>query len=110
MGGITYQHQDLADGRWATMSIPEQMANIGSEVSRALSAQRRGKPERMEQAFFRALELFDLSLASRKGAALGEFCRAREELCDYFYGGNTWRTDPVRLQKYYDQFVSLVRK
>ena len=30
-----YQHSELAAGRWAMMSLAEQMLNIGSEVSRA---------------------------------------------------------------------------
>ena len=28
---MNYQHQQLADGRWALMSLAEQMANIGIE-------------------------------------------------------------------------------
>lgn len=31
-----YQHQQLASGRWAKMPFLEQMANIGSEVERAI--------------------------------------------------------------------------
>ena len=31
---MEFQHKDLA-GRWAQMSLAEQMLNIGSEVSRA---------------------------------------------------------------------------
>ena len=30
-------HQSLASGRWQQLSFVEQMANIGSEVERALS-------------------------------------------------------------------------
>ena len=31
-----FQHQSLAEGRWFTLSLAEQLANIGSEVSRAI--------------------------------------------------------------------------
>ena len=31
-------HQELASGRWRTLSLLEQMANIGSEVGRAINA------------------------------------------------------------------------
>lgn len=34
---MSYQHKELAKDRWAKMSLCEQMANIGSEVSRALN-------------------------------------------------------------------------
>ena len=33
---MTYQHKDLAAGRWKELPLFEQMSNIGSEVERAL--------------------------------------------------------------------------
>jgi len=59
---MNYQHKDLADGRWAELSFCEQMANIGSEVERALKWKEKGNLEYGEKAFFRALELFDLTI------------------------------------------------
>ena len=38
---MQYQHKGLATGRWAQMSLSEQMANIGSEISRALNWKRK---------------------------------------------------------------------
>ena len=32
--------------------------------------------------------------------------RAREEFCDYFHG-NSFQTDPTKMQKYYDDFALL---
>lgn len=102
------QHKDLEQS-WAEQSIAYQMANIGSEVSRALKNQ--DKPARFRGAFERALELFDFSIdaACNKQAfgTLRELCRAREEFCDYF-NGNTYHTDPAKMQRYYDQFASLI--
>lgn len=108
MGEIAYQHAGLASGRWDKMSFAEQMGNIGSEVSRALRWY--GKNQvRYQSSFDRALELMDLSIEkAQNGAQLKELCRAREELCDYF-NGNSWGSRPQTIQKYYDQFVSLVR-
>lgn len=67
---------------------------------------------RFQGAFDRALELFDFTIESlqrRKASAeLGEVCRAREEFCDYF-NGNSMKTDPVKMQKYYDEFAILAR-
>lgn len=54
-------HPTLASGRWATLSIIEQMGNIGSEVERAIRAHEKGQQERWEYALARALELFDLT-------------------------------------------------
>lgn len=102
---IVYQHKELANGKWAEMPFSLQMGNIGSEVSRSLKAQAAGKEKRMHAAIDRALELFDLTLACNDGTRLWEACRAREEFCDYFFGGNSFNTDPVKLQRYYDGFV-----
>jgi len=105
MDKIIYIHKDLAEGRWAKMSFREQMGNIGSEVSRSLRAKESNKEKRMNSAIDRALELFDLSLSCNFGTKLVELCRAREEFCDYFFGNNSFHTDPVKMQRYYDSFV-----
>lgn len=101
------QHKDLA-GSWKKQTLAYQMANIGSEVSRSIKNQ--SKPARFNGAFERALELFDLTIESlqEKNAPdeLREVCRAREEFCDYFYGG-FYHTDPVKMQRYYDQFAMI---
>ena len=110
MDSVEYQHKDLAAGRWGEMSLSLQMSNIGSEVSRSLKWQEKGKNKMRDAAIDRALELFDLSIDSAHGRGqLRELCRAREEFCDYFFGGNSFRTDPVKLQRYYDEFISLAR-
>ena len=38
------QHEGLASGGWEKLSLCEQMANIGSEVSRALNWRKKGNP------------------------------------------------------------------
>jgi hypothetical protein len=56
-----YQHQELASGRWATMSFMEQMANVGSEVERAISWRKKNNGEYGRMAIERALELLELT-------------------------------------------------
>lgn len=104
-------HPTLATGRWAELSFPLQMGNIGSEISRAVKSKTRGNAERMDNAAARAIELFELSIDCNQNdpAKLKELCRGKEEFCDYIYGNNTFNTDPAKMQAYYDQFVSLVR-
>ena len=77
-----YQHRDLAAGRWGQLSLTEQLGNVGSEVGRMLRS--RGRDDRlMWNAFDRALELLDLTLADlRWRDRLREIARAREVLCD----------------------------
>ena len=51
-------HENLAAGRWHTLELVEQLANIGREVGRALRAAAAGRAERRDLALNRALELF----------------------------------------------------
>ncbi|MBU4293852.1 MAG: hypothetical protein KJ770_07365, partial [Actinobacteria bacterium] len=54
------QHKNLEE-RWRNLSFFEQMANIGSEVERALSWQAKGNREYCLLAFERSLELLDFT-------------------------------------------------
>ena len=49
--------------KWFQLSLSEQMANIGSEVIRAVKWHNKGEKEHKEKALERALELFDLTLS-----------------------------------------------
>lgn len=104
-------HPDLASGRWFTCSLSEQLGNIGSEISRALRAQREGNNQRMHHALDRALELFDLTIADPKHRLrLKELCRAREVVCDYFFGGNAYRSTGASLDRYFTQYALAARQ
>lgn len=86
-------HTSLSAGRWQTLSLAEQMGNIGSEVDRAVRAYSSGNHQRFQGAFDRALELFDLTMTDPrwKGHRRREIARAREEFCRLFYGnGGAW--------------------
>ena len=100
-----YQHKSLAAGRWAEMSLAEQMMNIGSEVSRANRWKRKGNIEQSHHAADLALELVSLTIDAQRGKHdLGEFCRLYETMADYYYGDNIYQTDPDKLQSYFDAF------
>jgi hypothetical protein len=106
MSGI--QHRDLAAGQWSGMSLVEQLGHVGSEVSRA--ARWRGRnDERSRQAFYRALELLDLTRADsrhrRSRPTLRELGRAREVVADFFAGDNRYSSTAESLQKYFDAFA-----
>ena len=109
--GLKLSHPELADGRWAEMSFPLQMGNIGSEVSRSLKWTAKGNSKRAAAAIDRALELYDFTIEANIGnhARLTEILKAREEFCDYFFADNSWHTDPAKMQKYYDGFVMMTR-
>ena len=85
-------HQALENGRWAQLTFPQQMANIGSETSRIYRALKAGKESRAESAFVRFQELIDLTIMygradaspMLRGAMLEELCRFRELYCKAF--------------------------
>lgn len=108
---MIYQHKNLAQGQWAQMSLAEQMANIGSEVSRALNWRSKDNKELSEKAVVRALELIDLSLDStKKFSRLKEIARLREAVVDYFFGSNQFSSSEVLWRKYFDHFIVALRR
>jgi hypothetical protein len=110
---LNIQHKDLADGKWVELSLVEQMGNVGSEVGRAISWQRRGDNERMQKALDRAFELIDLTAGDVRwafGFRLKEILRAREVLADYFFGNNFYGTIPEKLERYFYYFAYAARK
>jgi hypothetical protein len=106
-------HKSLAGGSWFTFSLTEQLANVGSEVERAISWRRRGDKDRFEKAFERMLELLDLTIEDprwRNTGKLKELCRLREVLCDVFVGDNEYNTSFEDLQKYFLYFGVAARR
>ena len=111
MADLNYIHSEELHQKWKDYPITYQMGNIGSEVSRSLKWTEKGNQARADKAIDRALELFDFTIEAniKNHARLTEILKAKEEFCDYFFGGNTWHTDPVKMQKYYDDFAILFK-
>lgn len=108
---MIYQHRDLAAGRWRQMPLAEQMANVGSEIERALNWRAKGNPDYARRAFERALELMDLTLASAQGyARLKELARAREAMVDYFAGNNDFGSTEASWRGYFMPFTYAARR
>lgn len=102
---MNYQHNQLAAGRWAEMSFCEQMANVGSEVERALNWLDKNNLEYSQKAFFRALELLDLTIENPpKKTYLKELARIRESLSDFFMGENIYNLDKNSIKKFFLYF------
>lgn len=108
---MSYQHKDLAAGRWSQLTFLEQMANVGSEVERALNWRAKNNPAFSQRAFERALELLDLTLAGARGLArLKELARVREVLADYFVGSNAAVSTDASWRKYFLPFAYAARR
>lgn len=97
-------HKELAAGRWRELSLVEQLANIGSDIIRTIEWKRKGDPELSQQAFYRALELIDLTIADPKNRKrLKEIVRTREALVDHFVYDNEYNTtDEIWYNHFFD--------
>lgn len=106
---MSHVHANLAAGRWQTLSLMEQLANVGSDVARARRWQEKD-PRLSEQAFIRALELLDLSIGDlRWKGRRKELTRARELLCDAMCGGAAYNSDLASLDRYFLHFAVAAR-
>lgn len=106
---MNYQHKELAAGRWNKLSFLEQMANVGSEVERAISWRDKNS-DYSRRAFERSLELLDLTIADPKNIKrIKELLRAREMLVDYFVFDNIYQSSDEYWQKYFSAFFYAAR-
>ncbi len=101
-------HKNLSQGRWHTLTLAEQLGNVGSEYERAVHWKEKDHQEYFERAFARTLELLDLTLTDPRWGyhRLRELARVREEVCREF---NT-STQQGGLQKYFFQFAAKARR
>ena len=108
-----WQHRDIAQGRWHALSLAEQFGHIGSEISRAVRWSAKN-PDTAQAAFYRALELIDLTLDDPRHRQsfprLREIARTREVVVDFFAGSNVYGSTSASLQKYFDQFALASRR
>jgi len=105
---MEFQHQLLAEGRWFTLSLTEQLANIGSEVHRAIRA--RGNENRYNGAIKRGFELFTLTLNDARWCKRRkELTRVKELFCDAILGGAEYGTSLEDLDKYFNYFALAAR-
>lgn len=104
---MTVAHTELANGRWHTMTLSEQMGNVGSEYGRARKWKSMNHQARFITASDRLLELFDLTLADRRwrGLRLQELARVREAVCEELFGESTGKP----FEKYFLEFAVSAR-
>jgi len=108
---MSVQHPGLAAGRWFKLTLIEQMANVGSEVERAILWRGRNNEAYSVKAIERALELLDLTIADAKNRGrLREPLRVREALADYFYADNLYGSSDALWHNYFYSFAYAARR
>ena len=100
------QHKNLGQDDWSRQSLVFQLANIGSEVFRAMQWKHKNNLPYAHDANLRALELFDLTLSStQKLSELKEIARARELWLDFFVGDNQYKQTEQQWKNYFYAFT-----
>ncbi|OGG13250.1 hypothetical protein A3D77_05295 [Candidatus Gottesmanbacteria bacterium RIFCSPHIGHO2_02_FULL_39_11] len=103
-------HKNLQKEQWFKLSVCEQMANIGSEVIRAIKWKAKRNNDYAYLANTRALELFDMTLEDPKYASgVKELTRAREFWLDYFFGNNQYHQTDDEWIRYFLAFTYAAR-
>jgi|GEM_PF-67582 len=101
-------YKDLKPERWFRFSLMEQLANLGTDVERAICWKAQADHEGSKQAFFSALELLDLTIADPKNIRRGvlrELCPLREALVDYFMYDNEYKSNDEIWSRYFYEFA-----
>lgn len=101
---------NVSENRWHNLPLAEQMANIGSEIGRATTWQKKDN-SRFEGAVGRAMELIDLTLEDRRwNNRLLELGRFKEFFCDAVLGGHEYGTTFSSLEKYLMPFMNVTAR
>lgn len=93
------------------MDFISQMANIGSEVGRTLKWKQKGNTTLAQNAFIRALDLFDLTIKvgrnngsqSSRDSMLREVLMARDQFCEEYLSEDSNAIAPS--DRYFSQFA-----
>ena len=101
---------DFDREKWQSMSVFDQMGNIGSEVGRAARAYNTNDEVAWEAAVKRGLDLFDATIegfAKSKSPRLREVLLARDQFVSQYFSDNP-AVDPT-LENYFMQFAIAAR-
>lgn len=101
-------HSNTVLKNWSNLSLAEQLAHVGSEVSRTIKWQNKDK-DISDRAFERMSELLDATISCQtQGSKLKELTRVRELI-----NASRYQESPVTLaefDKYFTQFACLANK
>lgn len=101
-----------ANLNWQRFSLVEQLANVGSEVDRAIRSYESGAQARFENALSRALDLFDQTASDGRWSLprRREVLRAREEFCRLFFDPSVAPDAAGSLRRYFLAFAVATRR
>ena len=92
--------------KWFNLPVKTQMANVCSEVLRAIKWKNKCDSQKEYSFYEKALDFLMLTIRDPKNfSCLNELKLCSEELSDYFIGSNVYRTSEAILKNYYDSFL-----
>lgn len=98
--------------KWASMTIFDQMGNIGSEVGRSIKAQKSDDQQAFEAAVTRAIDLFDATIEDllvKKSQRIREVLRAKDQYLTSIYGTNRPLDATDSIERYFTQYAIAAR-
>ncbi len=98
--------------QWFTLTLAEQLGNIGSDFERAVRWKQKNQPEIFQSTSDRLLKLLDLTLIDKRwhNHRLQELTRVREEVCVALFGDRYDDQSISGLQHYFLSMASLARR
>ncbi len=96
--------------RWHTLSLAEQIGNIGSEICRLRKTEERKDAPATEQSFYRALDCIDATISDLRWKwRLKEIVRLREVLADHVVHAGVYAVPLEQLERYCTDFAMIAR-
>jgi len=101
----------ITQEKWQKFSLEQQMANIGSEVTRAVNLKEKNNKELSESSAWRVLEMIDSTLSdTRWKGRLKEVFLLRDVFCDYIFNHGNFSVSGNNLKEYFLPFALLTTR
>lgn len=97
---------------WSSLSLAEQLGNIGSEFERAVRWKQENKTDLALKAAQRTLAQLDQTLLDHRhrGPRRAEIARLREEVCRELFSAQLNEPSAAQLQRYFFAFAQAARR
>lgn len=97
---------------WSSLTLAEQLGNVGSEFERAVRWRQRGQKQLAWSAAKRTLEQLDNTLADQRhvGSRRREIARLRDEVCDVLFSDELKLQSAQQLQRYFLSMAILAQR
>ncbi len=104
--------QGYSEEKWQTMTLAEQLGNVGSDFERALKWKKADNQPMFTNAMRRTLEQLDMTLTDNRhhGIRRREIARVREAVCTDLLSASTDAVSSEWLTKYFLSMAMLARK